>query len=130
MPIRFLSHFVLTCLLLFASSSSVHATPICVAERAQRIPFKLTGDSVKWTMTIAPGADCIQGLRWSYMQISDVTVASEPSKGRLQIVGPGFRYTSAGDHQVADKFSLLITGKIRQIAGTSTLYVEINPQQP
>ena len=81
-------------------------------------------------MTIAPGTDCIQGLRWSYMQISDVTVASEPSKGRLEIVGPGFRYTSQSDHQVTDKFSLLITGKIRQIAGTSTLDVEVNPPQP
>src|SRR5271168_2275413 len=32
------------------------------------------------------------GLRWSYMQIFSVSVSKPPTKGKIVIVGPGFRY--------------------------------------
>jgi hypothetical protein len=100
------------------------ATPNCVKEAKA---FTLSEDSAKWTMTIVPGAECIQGLRWSYMQIYNVTVISGPSKGRLAMVGPGFRYFADPSDQSVDKFTLLISGKNRRDPGSSTLEVEIHP---
>jgi len=79
-------------------------------------------------MTIEPGAECIQGLRWSYMQIFNVSVVNGPSAGELAVVGSGFRYSTKSDQRKADKFTLLISGKNRHDAGTSTLEVEVNPQ--
>ena len=107
------------------SAVAAHASPLCVKERT---PFALSHDTVKWTMSIAPGADCIQGLRWSYMQIFNVSVVSGPSRGQLAVVGSGFRYSAEREARGSDKFTLLITGKNRRDAGSSTLEVEVNPQ--
>ncbi|UWU67642.1 hypothetical protein [Bradyrhizobium sp. NC92] len=107
------------------AGSVAHASPLCIKERT---PFALAHDTVKWTMTIAPGADCIQGLRWSYMQIFNVSVVSGPSRGQLAVVGSGFRYSAENQTRGTDKFTLLISGKNRHDAGTSTLEVEVNPQ--
>ncbi|AWL99638.1 hypothetical protein [Bradyrhizobium amphicarpaeae] len=108
-----------------ASGLAAQASPLCIKDRT---PFALSQDTVKWTMSIAPGADCIQGLRWSYMQIFDVSVVSGPSQGELAVVGSGFRYSAKNETRGTDKFTLLISGKNRHDAGTSTLEVEVNPQ--
>ncbi|WP_027572832.1 hypothetical protein [Bradyrhizobium sp. WSM1743] len=104
---------------------AAHASPLCIKERT---PFALSYDTVKWTMSIAPGADCIQGLRWSYMQIFKVSVVIGPSRGQLAVLGSGFRYSAENETRGSDKFTLLISGKNRNVAGTSTLEVEVNPQ--
>src|SRR4051812_39626984 len=75
--------------MLVTSAFQADATPTCVKEKQ---PFALSSDTMHWTMNLAAGEDCIQGLRWSYMQIYEVTVVNAPSKGKLAIVGPGFRY--------------------------------------
>jgi hypothetical protein len=105
-------------------SRTAHASPLCVKDRT---PFALSEDTVKWMMTIPPGADCIQGLRWSYMQIFNVSVVSGPSRGQLALVGSGFRYSAEVERPGADRFTLLISGKNRHDSGTSTLEVEVNP---
>jgi Bacterial Ig domain len=87
--------------------------------------FALAEDTVSWSMTIVPGADCIQGLRWSYMQIDQVTVASAPKNGKLVIVGPGFRYFADPGFQGSDRFTVTVSGKNRKAAGNSTLEIEI-----
>jgi len=101
------------------------ASPLCIKERT---PFALSHDTVKWTMSIAPGAECVQGLRWSYMQIFNVSVVSGPSRGQLAVLGSGFRYSAEKQTRGTDKFTLLISGNNRQVAGTSTLEVEVNPE--
>lgn len=58
-----------------------NATPNCLRDHQA---YKLAGDSIDWSMTIKPGANCIQGLRWSTMQIFSVSVAEQP-KGRTHI---------------------------------------------
>ncbi|WP_244551056.1 hypothetical protein [Bradyrhizobium sp. Rc2d] len=83
---------------------------------------------MRWTISIAPGADCIQGLRLSYMQIFNVSVVSGPSWGQLAVVGSGFRYSAGTETPGTDKFTLLISGSNRHHRGTSTLEVEVNPQ--
>ncbi|MGC0323562.1 putative membrane protein [Bradyrhizobium sp. USDA 326] len=107
------------------SGPAAHASPLCIKERP---PFALSQDTVRWTMSIEPGADCIQGLRWSYMQIFNVSVVSGPSRGQLAVVGSGFRYSAESTTRGADRFTLLISGKNRHDPGTSTLEVEVNPQ--
>lgn len=104
---------------------AAHASPLCIKERT---PFALSHDTVKWTMSITPGTDCIQGLRWSYMQIFNVSVVSGPSRGELAVVGSGFRYSAKNETRGTDKFTLLISGKNRHEPGASTLEVEVNPQ--
>ena len=111
--------------ILVASGFQAYATPTCVKEKQ---PFALASDTMHWTMSLAAGEDCIQGLRWSYMQIYEVTVVNAPSKGKLVIVGPGFRYVaSEADDRGTDKFTLLISGKNRHDVGKSTLEVEVQP---
>jgi len=108
--------------MLATSGLSAQASPSCLKEKQ---PFALSADTVKWSMTIAPGAECIQGLRWSYMQIYEVSIISSPSKGQLVMVGSGFRYYANPGEQGADKFTLLISGKNRHDVGKSTLEVEV-----
>jgi hypothetical protein len=107
---------------LIVFSLSAEASPSCLKEKE---PFALSSDTVKWTMTIAPGAERIQGLRWSYMQIYEVSVISGPSNGRLVMVGSGFRYYADQNNQSEDKFTLLISGKNKRDVGQSTLEVEV-----
>ena len=70
-------------------TGSAHASPNCVKNQK---PFALSNDTMTWTIYAAPGSDCIQGLRWSYMQISNVSISKAPTKGKIVMVGPGFRY--------------------------------------
>lgn len=106
-------------------SMAAQASPLC----KERTPFALSEDTVKWMMPIQPGADCIQGLRWSYMQIFNVSVVSGPSRGQLALVGSGFRYSAEAEKPGTDRFTLLISGRNRHDdAGISTLEVEVNPQ--
>jgi hypothetical protein len=109
--------------LVTAFTLAAEASPSCLKEKA---PFALSSDTIKWTMTIAPGAECIQGLRWSYMQIYAVSVVSSPSKGRIEMVGSGFRYYADQNDRSTDKFTLLISGKNRRDIGQSTLEVEVH----
>jgi hypothetical protein len=89
-------------------SVSAYATPNRLRDNQ---PYKLAGDTVEWSMTITPGANCIQGLRWSTMQIYSVSVAEKPKRGELALVGPGFRYFAKADFIGTDSFTLVVDGK-------------------
>lgn len=104
-------------------SSAAYATPNCMRDIK---PYKLAGDTMEWAMTITPGADCIQGLRWSTMQIYSVSVAEKPKNGELVLVGPGFRFFAKPDFSGTDTFTLVVVGKNRHDAGTSTVQVTIS----
>lgn len=113
----------ITALAVLASSAAANATPNCMRDIK---PYKLAGDIMEWSMTIAPGADCIQGLRWSTMQIYNVSVAEKPRNGELVLVGPGFRYFAKSDFSGTDAFTLIVSGKNRHDVGTSTVQVTIS----
>ncbi len=89
-------------------------------------PFQLAGDSIEYSMAIAPGADCIQGLRWSFMQIYAVWVLEKPKHGELVMVGPGFRYKAKPEYVGEDKFSLVVIGKNRHEEGFSTVEIAVS----
>lgn len=118
-------------------SVSAHASPACFKDKKA---FALKDDIVSWTMSAAPGSECIQGLRWSYMQIYSVLVLKAPTKGKLVIVGSGFRYIADPESREADGFTLVVLGKNRHDPGESILDIEVThplgtlvselPQQP
>lgn len=103
-------------------SVSAHASPACMKDKK---PFALAEDNVTWTMSATPGSECIQGLRWSYMQIYSVAILKAPTKGKLVIVGSGFRYFADPESRGNDSFTLLIDGKNRHDLGKSTLEIAI-----
>ena len=100
------------------------ASPACLKEKS---PFALAGDTMRWTMNLPPGMECIQGLRWSYMQIYNVLVSKAPTKGKIEIVGPGFRYFADSQNDEADSFTLVVVGKNRRDPGKSTIEIMVNP---
>jgi len=110
-------------LMILTSALNAHATPNCMRDIN---PYRLVGDTMEWSMTIAPGADCIQGLRWSTMQIYSVSISEKPSNGELVLVGPGFRYFAKPNFSGTDKFTLIVVGKNRHAEGTSTIQVTIS----
>ena len=103
---------------------STHASPSCLKDKQ---PFALADDFVSWTMSAAPGSECIQGLRWSYMQIYSVLVSKAPTKGKIAIFGPGFRYFADSENRGSDSFTLVVVGKNRHDAGKSTLEITVKP---
>lgn len=103
------------------------ASPSCMRDHR---PFQLAGDTIEWSMAIAPGLNCIQGLRWSTMQIFDVSVVKAPTKGNLVLVGPGFRYFASPTFSGKDRFSLLVVGQNRHDRGTSIVQVEVSNPLP
>jgi hypothetical protein len=102
---------------------SADASPRCVKDQK---PFELTDDIVSWTMSAAPGSECIQGLRWSYMQIYSVLILKALTKGKLVIVGSGFQYFADSESHEADKFTLVVFGKNRHTTGESVLDISVN----
>jgi len=107
--------------------SPSQASPSCMRDHR---PFQLAGDTIEWSMAIAPGVNCIQGLRWSTMQIFDVSVVKAPTKGNLVLVGPGFRYFASPTFSGKDRFSLLVVGQNRHDRGTSIVEVEVSNPLP
>ena len=101
---------------------SASASPRCLKDQT---PFALADDFVSWTMSAAPGSECIQGLRWSYMQIYSVLVLKAPTKGKLVIVGSGFRYFADSESREADNFTLVVFGKNRHDPGKSILDIAV-----
>jgi hypothetical protein len=102
-----------------------NATPNCLKEHK---PFKLSGDTIEYSMSISAGADCIQGLRWSTMQIYAVSVLDKPTRGELVMVGSGFRYFAKPDFSGTDKFSLVVIGKNLREEGSSTIEITVSRQ--
>jgi hypothetical protein len=105
------------------------------AEASQRClkdhkPFELTDDVVSWTMSAAPGSECIQGLRMSYMQIYGVVILKAPTKGKLVILGSGFQYIADPESKEADNFTLVVFGKNKRDTGESVLDIAVKPALP
>jgi hypothetical protein len=120
---RTLGRLLLAIGFMAASGISAYASPSCTKDQK---PFELADDIVSWTMSAAPGSECIQGLRWSYMQIYSVVVLKAPTKGKLVIVGSGFRYFADTENHEADNFTLVVFGKNRRDPGSSVLDIEVH----
>jgi hypothetical protein len=91
-------------------------------------PFKLQSDTVRWSIRINSGGECIQGLRWSTIMIDNISIIEQPKSGRLQLQGPSFRYFSNPGARGNDSFKLSISGASLHINGTSAIEVEVSSQ--
>ena len=107
--LRILARISIGMTLIALFSAPAEATPNCLKDHQ---PYKLAGDTIGWSMTIVPGADCIQGLRWSTMQIYSVSVSEQPKSGELVLVGPGFRYFAKPEFAGTDSFTLVVVAPI------------------
>jgi hypothetical protein len=87
-------------------------------------PFQLRSDSAQWSMIIARGSECIQGLRGKAMILETVSVLEPPKTGLVVLQGPSFRY-SAGPEAGSDSFKLVIVGSSMRMRGTSTVTVDV-----
>jgi hypothetical protein len=123
--LRMLARISIVLPLFALMSAPAKATPNCLRDNQA---YKLAGDTIEWSMTIAPGADCIQGLRWSTMQIYSVSIAEKPKSGELVLVGPGFRYFAKPDFSGTDSFTLIVVGKNRHDEGSSTVQITVSGQ--
>jgi hypothetical protein len=110
----------------FALTAAASASPSCLSQ--DKKPFALANDTIDWAMTIAPGADCIQGVRWSYMQIYDVSVVNAPKSGKIVMVGIGFRYYADRQFNGTDSFTLAVTGMNKKNPGRSYVHIEVKPR--
>jgi hypothetical protein len=108
---------------LLLATAPAEASPSCLKGNK---PYQLNGDTIAWSMEIKAGADCIQGIRWSFMQVYAVWVLQKPANGELVIVGSGFRYYAKPGFSGADKFSLVVVGKNRHEQGYSTVEVTVS----
>ncbi|HEV2154455.1 hypothetical protein [Bradyrhizobium sp.] len=83
-------------------------------------PIRLRSDVVNWAIELRPGAECVQGLRWSTLLIDQVVVMSQPKFGRIAINGPSFHYI-AGPSKESDTFQLLVKGSALRVPGETTI---------
>lgn len=119
-----LGAFVTLMLIAFAPAAA-NASPSCLRDQK---PFQLSGDSIEYSMAIAPGANCIQGLRWSFMQVYAVWILKKPAHGELVMVGPAFRYFAKPNFSGTDKFTVVVVGKNRREEGYSTVEITVSRQ--
>lgn len=91
-------------------------------------PFKLQSDTVHWSVKIASGGQCIQGLRWSTILIDQIAITEMPKSGRIIIQGPSFRYLSNQGARGSDSFKLSIAGTSMRVSGSSSIEVEISAE--
>ena len=120
--LRIFASFSTAAVLLANLGISASASPACLSGQA---PYALTDDIVNYTMTIAPGGECIQGLRWSFMQIEFVSVLGAPKSGKAVVVGSGFRYYADENFKGSDSFTVVVSGKNRKTPGNSILVIDV-----
>jgi hypothetical protein len=91
-------------------------------------PFKLQSDTVRWSVRISSGGECIQGLRWSTIMIENISVTEQPKSGRVLVQGPSFRYFSNPGARGTDSFKISISGTSLRVSGTSSIEVDVTSQ--
>jgi hypothetical protein len=112
-------------LFLVAFPSVVLAGGVCLLHPE---PFKLQSDTVRWSIKINSGSECIQGLRWSTIMIEKISIIEQPKSGRVLLEGPSFRYFSTPGARGTDSFKLSIDGTSLHVNGTSAIEVEVTSQ--
>jgi len=89
-------------------------------------PFHLSSDAVEWTMQIASGRTCTQGLKLRSTNIKDVKLIAPPQSGKVDIKGPSFSYTTKADFRGQDEFTVQVSGEVLRIAGVSDVKVTVS----
>jgi hypothetical protein len=89
-------------------------------------PFRLSSDTVEWTMQIASGRTCTRGLNLGPTKITAVKLVAPPQAGKVGIEGPSFSYVAKTDFQGQDDFTVQVSGTMVRIAGVSHIRVTVS----
>lgn len=87
-------------------------------------PLRLDSETVQWSIVIARGTECIQGLRGKTMVFESVSMIEQPKTGRVVLQGPSFHYYAGADAG-SDSFRLVVVGSSMRMHGTSTVDVVV-----
>ena len=119
---RTIAKIILTAATMLYFPVEVYAAGSCINRPP---PFKMEEDTVIWPIAIVAGDQCIEGLRYSTMKISDVSIAVPPVSGRIELSGPSFRYFALPDFRGTDTFTITVKGTNRNLPGYSTIKVDV-----
>jgi hypothetical protein len=92
--------------------------------------YKLTVDTVSWSMKIMPGRTCFGGVRFGNVNIESVKLISPPRAGQIVLRGSGFSYTAKADFHGKDSFILAVFGAINKRRGNSTVHISVSIVDP
>ena len=114
----------LSMLLVILSAEARAAPPsACVVNSPH---YLLTSDNVDWSIKIRSGQTCVRGLRFGGVVIETVKLLSPPQSGDVKLLGPGFSYTAKPDFHGDDSFTVVVSGTINKVRGTSTIRVLVS----
>jgi hypothetical protein len=88
--------------------------------------YMLTSDNVDWSIKTRGGQTCVRGLRFGSVVLETVKLISPPQSGNVRLVGPGFSYTAKPDFIGEDSFTVVVSGTINRVRGTSTIRVVVS----
>jgi hypothetical protein len=88
--------------------------------------YQLTSDNVQWVLKVKRRELCVHGVRFSNVRFDALKIVSLPQAGHLTVQGSGFSYQTAPDFQGQDSFTLLVSGAINQVTGSSTIRVSVS----
>ena len=85
--------------------------------------YLLTSDTVHWSIQLASGQSCVRGVHFGNVLLERISLINPPKFGKLDLVGPGFRYTANPGFHGEDTFSVEVLGTVNKITGSSTIHV-------
>ena len=88
--------------------------------------YGLTSDTVDWTLTIASGQFCTQGLRLRTTAVDTVTITEVARHGQVVVRGSGFEYRADPNYKGDDSFEFAISGLNVKVPGNSTIRVQVH----
>jgi hypothetical protein len=96
--------------------------------------YRLTSDSVNWSLRIENNGNCSFDFRRNTIlssspngvDIERLQLISPPQSGQVAIKDTGLSYTAKMDSQGTDSFTVAVTGAINSVHGSSTIRVFVS----
>jgi photosystem II stability/assembly factor-like uncharacterized protein len=96
--------------------------------------YRLASDTVEWSMRVEGGQNCTRDFRLNKMlssspsgvEIENVKIVSSPQAGQLIIKDTGFAYAAKPDFQGWDSFTVMVSGAINRVPGSSTIRISVS----
>jgi hypothetical protein len=89
-------------------------------------PYQLASDMVEWRMVVGRGQGCIRGVRTAFVTLDSIRLAAPPQAGRIKLEGPGFLYQADSEFRGEDSFTMVVSGKLSNVSGSSTIRVLVS----
>jgi hypothetical protein len=99
----------------------------CVVEGPR---YRLTSDTVNWSIKIGSNQSCIRGVRFGNVAIETLEIVSPPQIGQVKLQGPSFTYSAKLKYQGEDAFTIAVSGSINRSKGSSTIRVIVAVGNP